>query len=762
MTKQITAFFKWVFLSGNFRVYPVNFLKLQWLWFWKIVRWFCWIVNVGMNYIKNPNILTLLVVLLLVWFFGWFYACHWSFDCRSQEAKQNASLVVSSPTSGQKIGLGVVADALPNTPPEHAGTCVDGTLKCRIKAKTNTPKWRKRLAAIKWCLQAMFDASFSFSHFNSGVGLWGIVDGVVALGLFLFTWLIGGGALISSIITTMHENHHGAWRKWKCLLWNHTLIIGWDDNGPTVIREHLESRRIPLIRTPWGTWRPKQPERIVVITAGDAYEISKVVKLAIGNWVQRLRITFDVYQGTYDAVYERKRLAINRANAAYVLGDEGEPAHDARVSLWPTLASHFGSVLTVENNKEPLRCAINVEDYGLFCQRQRKGLQCLGHDKQAFFLDDATRPIDITTYNFYDSWAKRLLARLPLVQSRHGADSMSTSRVTIRDNKFEYAHVVIIGLSEMGRAILAELLRDCHYASDKNTRITIMDENVQERRLEFKSIYPRCEEVSDISMSWTDVSKLGAKDFVKEVGGFMGRENCQLTVIVAHDDPSVTTRIALPIMNKAFDLKTPIRILIRQGVKGMYSDRRITNITIGGASGMLTVFGMRDGAGFGMWKRDGVAKKMATSYGHWYALSTRRKQYCRQFIDALGQVLAGLGLVICDWLPSLSDKNYKSAFEDENFGTAEGLLDALLGISKGRDFLKAMHKHWCSCYLLSDDGNGIMETALDYRLVSFEELERDKSRKGLLALAKELFDLLTALRGCGLHVVDRKDSCHAK
>lgn len=762
MTKQITAFFKWVFLSGNFRVYPVNFLKLQWLWFWKIVRWFCWIVNVGINYIKNPNILTLLVVLALAWVSGWFYAYYGSVDCRMIESSQKTKSVVVPQNSGQENRTGAIANGPTEISPGQAEKGVNRTLMYRIKAKINTPEWGKRLVAVKWCLQAMFDVSFAFSHFNSGVGLWGIVDGVVALGLFLFTWLIGGGALISSIITTMHENHHGAWRKWKCLLWNHTLIIGWDDNGPTVIREHLESRRIPLIRTPWGTWEPKRPERIVVITAGDAYEISKVVKLAIGNWVQRLRITFDVYQGTYDAVYERKRLALNRANAVYVLGDEGEPAHDARVSLWPTLASHFGSVQAVEN-KEPLRCAINVEDYGLFCQRQRKGLQCLGHAGQSFFLDDTTRPIDISTYNFYDSWAKRLLARLPLVRSRHGTDSVSASRVTVWDCKFEYAHVVIIGLSEMGRAILAELLRDCHYASDKSTRITIMDENVQERRLEFKSIYPRCEEVPDISISWNEVSKLGAKDFVKEVGGFMGAKNCQLTVIVAHDDPSVTMRIALPIMNKAFDLNACVRMLIRQGVKGLYGDRRVTNITIGGSSGMLTVFGMRDGAGFGMWKRDVIAKKMAASQGgYWYALPTRGKQYCRQFIDALGQVLAGLGLVICDWLPSLSDKNYKSAFEDENFGTAEGLLDALLGISKGRDFLKAMHKHWCSCYLLSDDGNGIMETALDYRLVSFEELERDKSRKGLLALAKELFDLLTALRGCGLHVVDRKDSCHAK
>ena len=574
----------------------------------------------------------------------------------------------------------------------------------------------------------MFDASYAISNLKNNGSLWAVVDGSVAISLFLFTWLIGGGALISSIITTMQENHHGAWRKWRPLVWNHTLIIGWNDNAPTVIRQHLEACRMRLVKTPWGVWQPKRPERIIIITAGDAYAISKVVESTIGSFLQRIRVTHDVYCGSYDDVKERKRLVIERANAIYVLGDIDEPAHDARVSLWPTLIRCDNRFL-----KQNLYCALNIESYGLFCQQQRKMTRGRGASCRL--------AIDLNTFNFYDSWAKRLFARLDIKGG--GKHIESTSRVTIKNPGPSAPSIVIVGFSEMGQAILAEVARDCHYVSNDNVLVTVIDEHLSDKYAEFKSIYPRIDEIADIDIDWVDIAKLGSGDFLSTIGR-LADEDRQTTIIVANDDPAVAVQLALPIMNKMTTNRYHVRLLVRQEVRGLYNNWRVTNKTIGGEQQQFMVWGMRDGAGFGARRRDEIVKAMMCSR------PGIGIQSCRQRIDALGQILPSLGIEVWFHLPTMSNRRYKPVFRNNVLSrklTNEDLQNNALVES----LLKAYHKHWCACYLLSDDGCGIQDRDEDRRLVKFESLKDDP--QCLSALYDEVGLMLNGLREVGLHLV---------
>lgn len=691
-------FLRWLIFGGCFAIYPKNFFLLLWLWTGKAGRWFLWLLNVFLNYATNPNILTLLVVLAIGWGSGFGYA-----SFRGAELLQIGS---------------------------------------------------EKMEASIWCLRAMFDVSFVIENLKFSNGGWFVLDGMVLLGLFLFTWLIGGGALISSIISTMHDNHHGAWRKWSWLLTNHALIIGWNDNGPTVIREHLESMRLPLLKTPWGVWAPKRPERIVVITSGDAYEISKAVKLAIGNWHRRLRVSYDVYHGTYDSAYERKRLAIKRALAVYVLGDEGEPAHDARVLLWPALAGAFNNTSS-ENRNKRLGCAVNISSYPLYSQWLRQKASWANH--RGRIADVGGRPINVTSFNFFDSWAKRLFSRLDVkigLKSR----SESTSKVLIRDPKVPHpVHIVIIGFSQMGQALLAELARDCHYATDDKTIITVIDEDIAARRIEFESIYPRINEVPDLNIEWVKVDKLGSAEFITLVGSFIAKQR-QLTLIVAHDDPAISMGVAMPIINGVYESKKNARVLLRQEVKGVYGDWRVANTTYGG----ITVFGMRDGAGFGLWWRDSVSEKMLSYNSNgapirdWHELTARELGRYRHPVDALSQILSSLEIEVLASMPSpLSRK--RLLFDVDLKSTPDEFLSCALADRMGRSFLKAFHKQWCAAYLLSDDGNCICDEDSDYRLTQFENLEDDPTRRGLLALSAELLCLVKALAECGLYLCVRNE-----
>ena len=67
--------------------------------------------------------------------------------------------------------------------------------------------------ARAWSVDHMFDFG-SVSKSLKSNSKW---EGVVACFLFLFTWLIGGGGIIGSIITTMKYLHDGGWRRWRWL-----------------------------------------------------------------------------------------------------------------------------------------------------------------------------------------------------------------------------------------------------------------------------------------------------------------------------------------------------------------------------------------------------------------------------------------------------------------------------------------------------------------------------------------------------------------
>ena len=126
---------------------------------------------------------------------------------------------------------------------------------------------------------------------------------------------------------------------------------------------------------------------------------------------------------------------------------------------------------------------------------------------------------------------------------------------------------------------------------------------------------------------------------------------------------------------------------------------------------------------------------------------------CREKVDALGQILAGLGIEVWSCVPSPCNSNYELVFPISAEGRMLTEEDLASNVST-QELLKAFHKHWCACYLLSDDGSGIPDKESDYRLVKYDELKEDK--RGITALREELLCLLNALAESDLYLVKKK------
>lgn len=185
------------------------------------------------------------------------------------------------------------------------------------------------------------------------------------MAVFFATWLVGGGILVSVMVTQYYRIVGGYFRRWRKLVRNHVVVLGWDDGMMMELNKVLSNER--------------EPVECYVITRKDVPALMKSFKsVGLENMV--------VYKGDYDNEIEwRKNLRVEEARQVFIAGESGEEAHDARVVLL----------------YEKLRCVVknvpikvNIQDFGLAKKLIAKGKDVFG--------------------NFHLNWANFLWRRLDL------------------------------------------------------------------------------------------------------------------------------------------------------------------------------------------------------------------------------------------------------------------------------------------------------------------------------------------------------------
>lgn len=433
-----------------------------------------------------------------------------------------------------------------------------------------------------WSVSQMFD----FSSVLKSIDLNGYLS-ILSILLFLFTWLIGGGGLIGSIVTTLNYLNDGGWRRWPWLLHNHTVILGWSDNGVTVIREHIESKRIENYA---------YPERIIILTNKKTKEVERKIKTLLNeNIWQRFTVLYDVYCGEFDDLNEINKLNILNANAIYVLGETGDKCHDARVLMIPNTVKDVNPCKNtiVFSNRKTIKMELHLDSFGLYSQQIRMDIQDAPTNNKIKF--------DKEYRNFYDSWAKRLFANY------WASIKWGETNSLLRDkSQASCVHLAIVGFSEMGQALAVQAARVAHYDDNISVYITVFDDEIEKREKEFRLLFPRIDEIEDIHFTFIYGDKLGSESFIKKIIDFSDRGD-SFSIAIACDDSAMGMKLAIPILNKTKEFP----ILLRQEVAG--------RIMLGNEKApvlmpRIRVFGMMDGAGFNAWFRD---KEAAVFYCFW-------------------------------------------------------------------------------------------------------------------------------------------------
>ena len=162
----------------------------------------------------------------------------------------------------------------------------------------------------------------------------------------------------------------------------------------------------------------------------------------------------------------------------------------------------------------------------------------------------------------------------------------------------DYVHLVIVGFNRVGRSLLLEALRICHYANYDDrlpaderirTRITLVDREMEAQKDYFKAQFPYIEsQIDDIEVEYChdDICSTAMRTRLQQ---WAQNKHCMLTVTICVHDPDLSLSLGLNLPHEVYQYQC--RVLIRQefnnDLSSMVDDEK-------GRYRYVKVFGMVD------------------------------------------------------------------------------------------------------------------------------------------------------------------------
>lgn len=524
--------------------------------------------------------------------------------------------------------------------------CSMPNITSKIKEAEEYGKYRKR---FQWVLDKMFSYDKMREEIvcyteNNNISSQGKGKAVLAFILFLFTWFVGGGVLVSALIATTIEIWNGKWRLWGGLLRNHTVILGWDETVPILLKDHIESHRFLFFN---------RPETIVIMTEYPAPKVRLALRDILCKSILRrilrwpfLTISTVVCNGKFDDDEEIRNLCLQRANSIYVVGEQNDASHDVRVLMTPAKLQKYSDSLSqrkwLQFFKSRLNCHLSIRNFHVFLQHIRGGAK-KGENQICL------RPLNIVSHNFYDSWVKRLFSRVPIDKKGKDKDKKSVDlHFAFQENGGGDIHIVIVGFGSFGQALAVEAATVAHYGKERRTYITVIDDDIGEKERDFRALFPRIDEITDVHLSFITDVKIGSEKFRrlleefarsgKKEGEVKGK-NQQLTVALTLEDDEACLKQVLPVYRSIDGDSENTQLIVSQQTCETDLDQK--EETFNGMYGCKNVkfFGFSNGTGFDVWRREklarGIARERYRNKKKWWDLKEREKQYFRMIIDGL-------------------------------------------------------------------------------------------------------------------------------
>jgi hypothetical protein len=389
-----------------------------------------------------------------------------------------------------------------------------------------------------------------------------------------------GGVLISTI-SNIIERRVGvvyAGRMTYRNIKNHYVLIGFNELSINMIRELYDEC---------------PSARILLMSGMESATVRHRIQSALPVEVERQVL---VYFGNIESIEELQRLNIESAIEVYVLGDEERYGRDAKniaiMHLVSTLRGkcYDGKMMPVYVQFDSIPSYSNIQKMNLPPE-----VFCIEGKPNIFF-----RP-----FNLHENLARQLWS-LYGADCERRYDPLDYRPISITQQpdgswsatSQDYVHLVIVGFNRVGRSLLLEALRICHYANYDDrlpaderirTRITLVDREMEAQKDYFKAQFPYIEsQIDDIEVEYChdDICSTAMRTRLQQ---WAQNKHCMLTVAICVHDPDLSLSLGLNLPHEVYQYQC--RVLIRQefnnDLSSMVDDEK-------GRYRYVKVFGMVD------------------------------------------------------------------------------------------------------------------------------------------------------------------------
>lgn len=287
-------------------------------------------------------------------------------------------------------------------------------------------------------------------------------------------------ATLISVFSNIFENISDGYRKGELRyrFKNHILIIGANDLLIGLL-EHIKESEINYTtkRGKKKTKKKFENKEIVVMTTSPVEKLRDEVEAYFNDCKFTRRITF--YYDRRENKENLKRARVKRASYVYILGENNEPNHDILNLMCVKL------IRDLDKNRKDFECLAIMES-----QTTMKAYQ------EYLTPKDAQIEYKENIVNINECRAELALENSCIndIKSFEGEDPVKE------------VNIVILGMSALGRALAITAAYALHFKNGRRTKITIVDEGIENKVHEFKARYNVLFDDSDYIYS-TDIKE---------------------------------------------------------------------------------------------------------------------------------------------------------------------------------------------------------------------------------------------------------------
>ncbi len=312
----------------------------------------------------------------------------------------------------------------------------------------------------------------------------------------------------------------------------HYVLIGYNKYSASIINNRLERKN-------------DQTSTLVLLTAMNPKMIRAELRSLLPKSIEERVI---IYAGDPQSEEQIKSLRLPYAKAVYITldGDEWNSPYARNISITQLISRYAGE--RGADNHLPVNVLIN--DDKAFDLSQALELPNTCHSYNGY------RNIDIHIYNFYENWA-RLLWSYSGKKDYKGNYYYSDLDFEPLEGTDKYVHLVVVGFNSMGKALLKEAIRLCHYPNYDaqraigQTHITIIDPSADTLQCDFEASYPYLSQIKDIEIIFKK-ARIEDKDIRVNIEKWAQDKKQLLTIAICLDDPDTAMQMALSLPKSVY------------------------------------------------------------------------------------------------------------------------------------------------------------------------------------------------------------------